>query len=97
MTFLDHLSCGKIIKFQQSQALTSHFESFWLHSANLIFEKKRMFSFRALYLMISILQPHLEILAHRIQTSVLQPQQLLLLLQILMGESSMKYCLELVY
>ena len=40
MTFLDHLnlptfdftqnqSGGKIIKFQQSQALTSHFESFW--------------------------------------------------------------------
>ena len=40
MTFLDHLnspkfdftenwSCSKIIKFQQSQALTSHFESFW--------------------------------------------------------------------
>ena len=40
MTFLDRLnlpksnftqnwSGGKIIKFQQSQALTSHFESFW--------------------------------------------------------------------
>ena len=40
MTFLDHLnlpkldftqnrSGGKIIKYQQSQALTSHFESFW--------------------------------------------------------------------
>ena len=40
MTFLDHLnlpkldftynlSCGKMIKNQQSQALTSHFESFW--------------------------------------------------------------------
>ena len=40
MTFLDHLnspkfdfmqnwSGGKIIKFEQSQALTSHFESFW--------------------------------------------------------------------
>ena len=40
MTFLDHLnspkfdftqnqSGGKILKFQQSQALTSHFESFW--------------------------------------------------------------------
>ena len=40
MTFLDRLNSakcdftqnqrgGKIIKFQQSQALTSHFESFW--------------------------------------------------------------------
>ena len=40
MTFLDGLnspkldfphsrSCNEIIKFQQSQALTSHFESFW--------------------------------------------------------------------
>ena len=40
MTFLDHLnlpkfdftqkrSGGKIVKFQQSQALTSHFKSFW--------------------------------------------------------------------
>ena len=40
MTFLDHLnllkcdfmqnqSGGKMIKFQQSPALTSHFESFW--------------------------------------------------------------------
>ena len=41
MTFLDRLnspkldftqnwSGGKMIKFQQSQALTSHFESFWI-------------------------------------------------------------------
>ena len=40
MTFLDHLNSSKfdftenwsgdkIIKYQQSQALTSHFESFW--------------------------------------------------------------------
>ena len=40
MTFLDHLnspkfdftqkrSGGKIVKFQQNQAVTSHFESFW--------------------------------------------------------------------
>ena len=34
MTFLDRLnsqnrSGGKVIKFQQSQVLTSHFESFW--------------------------------------------------------------------
>ena len=27
--FIQNLSGGKIIKFQQSQALTSHFESFW--------------------------------------------------------------------
>ena len=27
--FTQNLSDGKIIKFQQSQALTSHFESFW--------------------------------------------------------------------
>ena len=27
--FTQNWSVGKIIKFQQSQALTSHFESFW--------------------------------------------------------------------
>ena len=27
--FMQNLSCGKMIKLQQSQALTSHFESFW--------------------------------------------------------------------
>ena len=27
--FTHHRSGGKIIKFQQSQALTSHFENFW--------------------------------------------------------------------
>ena len=29
LDFTQNLSGGKIIKFQQSQALTSHFESFW--------------------------------------------------------------------
>ena len=27
--FIQNLSGGKIIKFQHSQVLTSHFESFW--------------------------------------------------------------------
>ena len=27
--FMQHRSGGKIIKYQQSQALTSHFETFW--------------------------------------------------------------------
>ena len=29
LDFTQNLSGGKMIKFQQSQALTSHFESFW--------------------------------------------------------------------
>ena len=29
LDFTQNLSVGKIIKFQQSQALTSHFESLW--------------------------------------------------------------------
>ena len=34
--FTQNLSGGKIIKFQQSQALTSHFESFLERSASVI-------------------------------------------------------------
>ena len=51
MTFLDRLNLtkcdftqnrrgGKIIKFQQSQALTSHFESFWSIVPRIFMEKR---------------------------------------------------------
>ena len=54
MTFLDRLNSpkfnftqnwsggGKIIKFQQSQALTSHFESFWSIVIWLNFKQKKI-------------------------------------------------------